>query len=55
MRRATLLSLVLFVLSVVAVASGCGGSKSDTGMIPPASKELKTKDGKTKMVVDKLD
>lgn len=55
MRRATFVSLVLFMFSVLVVSSGCGGSKSDTGMIPPPSKEVKTKDGKTKMVIDKLD
>ena len=55
MRRASLLSIALFVLSVLTVVIGCDGAKPETGQIPPPSKEIKSKDGKTKMVQDKLD
>lgn len=55
MRRAALFAVALFVLSAAVVLTGCGGSTPETGNPPPPSKEVKTKDGKTKMVVDKID
>ena len=55
MRRSLVLAVALFGLSVATVTTGCSGSKTETGMIPPPAKEVKTKDGKTKMVIEKID